>query len=162
MAIVLAVVAALASLAGTQYTKLLDRARVASAVSEMQAVSRLLDNLKLDETELPDTLAEVDAELVDPWGRPYEYLKLVGTLPPGHASGDPSGLPHVSAQPPGKGAEEPAQPRKDRFLVPINTDYDLYSRGADGQTEKQLDRTVSRDDVIRAANGGYFGLAENF
>jgi len=170
MAIVFAIAAVLASLGITQYTKFIDKARVASAVAEMQAISRVLDGGRIDGGELPETLAEVAAALVDPWGRPYEYLKLEGTLPPGHTRAGRSALPDVAAPAPGgeggggnggSGGPDPS-PRKDRFLVPINTDYDLYSRGADGESEKQLDRKVSRDDVIRAANGSYFGLAENF
>jgi general secretion pathway protein G len=46
--------------------------------------------------------------------------------------------------------------------VPINSDYDLYSLGADGESRPQLHSAVSRDDVIRARDGGYVGLAENF
>ena len=154
LAVVLAVVGVLASIATTKYQEFLERARVASAIAEMQGIARMLDSLQIDGGELPATLAEVDAAIDDPWGRPYEYLKIAGSLPPGMASTD-SALPPVAAGP-------EAMPRKDGFLVPINTDYDLYSRGADGETEKQLDRKVSRDDVIRAANGSYFGLARNF
>lgn len=154
LVIVIAVLGVLATIATTKYQQFLERARVASAIAEMQAISRLLDNLQIDGGELPATLAEVDAATEDPWGRPYEYLKIAGTLPPGQASA-PSSLPPVAAGP-------TAQPRMDNFLVPINTDYDLYSRGADGLSEKQLDRNVSRDDVIRASNGSYFGLAKDF
>ena len=50
----------------------------------------------------------------------------------------------------------------DKFLVPLNGDYDLYSMGADGETKKTLSAPASYDDVIRALNGGYIGLASNF
>jgi len=56
----------------------------------------------------------------------------------------------------------PALPRKDRFLVPINSDYDLYSKGKDGQSNAPLTVPVSHDDIIRAANGAYVGVAANF
>lgn len=52
--------------------------------------------------------------------------------------------------------------RKDRNLVPINSDYDLYSAGHDGATLPPLLAPVSRDDVIRANNGGFIGLASDF
>jgi len=52
--------------------------------------------------------------------------------------------------------------RKDRFLAPINTDFDLYSMGPDGDSRAQLSAQPSRDDIIRAANGSYFGLAQEF
>lgn len=54
------------------------------------------------------------------------------------------------------------QVRKDRFLAPINTDYDLYSLGPDGESRPQLNARESRDDIVRAANGSYFGVAEDF
>ena len=158
VAMVLAITGVLAAVAVTRYAKFIEKARVARAVSELQAISRGLDAMQVDGGELPDTLSDADLGVNrDPWGNPYQYLKIKGTLPPGQAANDPSGLPPVAA-----GGTTTPKPRMDRFLVPINTDYDLYSRGADGQSEKQLDRKVSRDDVIRAANGSYFGLAENF
>jgi general secretion pathway protein G len=57
----------------------------------------------------------------DPWGNPYQYLPLDGASPPG-----------------GGGAA--AHARKDRFLVPIDTDFDLYSMGKDGQSASALPR----------------------
>jgi general secretion pathway protein G len=159
--IVLTIAGVLATVAGTRYVKFIEKARVARSVAELQAISRGLDALKIDGGELPKSLADADlGGTLDPWGHPYEYLKIAGSLPAGQAAVHLDGLPAVAAAPPG--AAPAPRPRMDRFLVPINTDYDLYSVGADGQSEKQLDRKVSRDDVIRAANGSYFGLAENF
>lgn len=54
------------------------------------------------------------------------------------------------------------QPRKDRFLVPINSDYDLYSMGADGRSVAPLTASMSRDDIIRANDGAFVGLAEDY
>ncbi len=56
----------------------------------------------------------------------------------------------------------PDDPRKDRFLKPISTDYDLYSSGPDGISRDSLEHRESRDDVVRAINGDYIGLAELF
>jgi general secretion pathway protein G len=53
-------------------------------------------------------------------------------------------------------------PRKDRFLVPLNTDFDLYSVGRDGESVPPLSAAKSRDDVVRAANGAFIGLASKF
>ena len=47
-------------------------------------------------------------------------------------------------------------------MVPLNTDYDLYSVGADGESSGPLSASKSKDDVIRALKGGYIGLASNF
>ena len=56
----------------------------------------------------------------------------------------------------------PARPRMDRFLHPINSDYDLYSMGKDGQTVLPLTARQSHDDVIRANDGSFVGLAVEF
>jgi len=65
---------------------------------------------------------------LDPWGHPYGYLNL----------GDKKGHGHA---------------RKDHSLVPINTDFDLYSMGPDGLTAPPLTAKHSRDDIVRANNG---------
>lgn len=52
--------------------------------------------------------------------------------------------------------------RKDKNLVPINSDFDLYSKGADGKTVAPLTAPSSQDDVVRANDGRYFGLGANY
>jgi general secretion pathway protein G len=52
--------------------------------------------------------------------------------------------------------------RKDRFLVPINSDFDLYSMGKDGESVPPLTAQKSRDDIIRANDGAYIGPAYAF
>jgi general secretion pathway protein G len=71
-----------------------------------------------------------------PWGNPYRYLNLA-TSPPGHA-------------------------RKDHALVPINTDFDLYSMGPDGDSAPPLTAARSRDDIVRANNGAFVGVAAEY
>lgn len=52
--------------------------------------------------------------------------------------------------------------RRDRYMFPLNTDYDLFSLGPDGSTNVSLGQGVGLDDVIRANNGGYFGVASEY
>ena len=52
--------------------------------------------------------------------------------------------------------------RKDRFLNPLNSEFDLYSVGPDGKTETPLTAKASYDDIIRAVDGKYMGLASDF
>lgn len=59
-------------------------------------------------------------------------------------------------------SHRPSQPRKDRFLHPINSDYDLYSMGKDGESVEPLTAKKSHDDVIRANDGSFVGLAVEF
>ena len=52
--------------------------------------------------------------------------------------------------------------RKDRFLVPLNKEYDLYSMGKDGKSQPPLTAKESYDDIVRANNGIYIGQASQF
>jgi len=95
----------------------------------------------MDYTVPPDSLADVGYDnLLDPWGRPYEYLKIIDNSDPG-----------VNGK-----------RRKDHSLVPVNSDYDLYSRGADGLTGAAFTNSKSRDDIVRASNGAFIGPVSEF
>ena len=88
--------------------------------------------------KLPDSLQEVGiTDLLDPWGNPYEYLDY-------------------------EKAQGPVQPRKDKFLKPINSTYDVYSKGKDGDSKIPLTAKASRDDIVRANDGAFIGLAVEF
>jgi len=52
--------------------------------------------------------------------------------------------------------------RRDRYMFPLNTDYDLFSLGPDGRTAASLGEPVGQDDVLRANNGGFFGTAAEY
>jgi general secretion pathway protein G len=50
----------------------------------------------------------------------------------------------------------------DRFLHPLNSDFDLYSMGKDGLSQAPITARASQDDIIRASDGGFIGLAAQF
>ena len=50
----------------------------------------------------------------------------------------------------------------DRFLAPINSTYDPYSMGEDGQTVPALTANSSKDGIVRANDGGFIGLAVKY
>ena len=52
--------------------------------------------------------------------------------------------------------------RRDRYMFPLNTDYDLFSLGPNGRTTVSLGESLGQDDVIRANNGGFFGTASEY
>lgn len=52
--------------------------------------------------------------------------------------------------------------RRDRYLFPLNTDYDLFSLGPDTRTAVSLGENAGLDDVIRANDGGFFGTASDY
>ena len=87
--------------------------------------------------DFPLTLADAGVNgLNDPWGNPFQYWPITG--------------------------DKKQKVRKDRNTHPINTDFDLYSKGKDGDTNFALTANVSQDDIIRANNGAYIGLASNY
>ena len=93
---------------------------------------------ELNNNALPDDLSAINrAGDLDPWERPYVYTNLSTAK--------------------GKGAA-----RKDHKPDPINSDYDLYSLGKDGMTKPQISHKLSLDDVIRASDGKFIGLAKDF
>jgi len=138
MLIIMAILLTITALAVPNLMAAIDQAKIARAVGDIKAIE---DNVAIYETllgNLPDDLSQVgDGNLLDPWGHPYQYLN------------------HSTMKGNGKA-------RKDRFLVPLNSDYDLYSMGKDGKSSPPITAKNSQDDIIRASNGAYTGLASQF
>jgi general secretion pathway protein G len=134
----LAIVGVLASVATPMYQNYRERIRVSTAVADIGAISAAIKGYALDARRYPVSLAEIRmGGKLDPWGHPYRYLDLTTTK--------------------GHGAS-----RKDKRLNPLNSDFDLYSVGRDGDSSTSLNPKVSRDDVIRARDGRFIGLARDF
>jgi general secretion pathway protein G len=132
-----ALVSHIAALAIPAYTGYIDRARVSRAVADIGGISLQLARWQTSFGVLPDTLADADLDgQLDPWGSPYVYLNIANA--------------------------NPGQLRRDKNLVPVNTDFDLYSVGKDGLTVTAFTAKSARDDVVRANDGRYVGLAENY
>lgn len=136
--LVIAIIGTLLAIVVPSATQYVDRAKIARAIGEIEAIQADLAGFEFL-GQLPATLAEIGrADLRDPWGNAYQYLKF------------------------GAGMGVPPGARRDRFLVPINSSYDLYSMGKDGLTAAPLATAASRDDIVRASDGGFIGLATAF
>lgn len=134
----LAVLGILIAIAAPSYRGYVERGRIAQVCGDFSAVEVRAVRFYADHKRYPDTLAEIGQDsLRDPWGRPYAYLNLTV----------PANLNDA---------------RKDKNLHPINTDFDLYSVGADGQSVKPLTAQRSQDDLIRARNGAYCGYVRDY
>jgi len=46
--------------------------------------------------------------------------------------------------------------------VPINSDFDLWSMGPDGKSVPPLTAKASRDDIVRANDGTFYGWASDY
>jgi general secretion pathway protein G len=113
------------------------RGQVSQATADICRIDMRLQRFFAENVAYPATLAEIgENNRLDPWGNPYEYWPITG--------------------------DKDQKVRKDKNLHPINTDFDLCSRGRDGNTNLALTSQASQDDIIRANNGKFIGLASKY
>ncbi len=141
--LVASIMGSLAALAIPNVQRLVEQARVTEAMSDIRIFASTARDYKLVNGKLPDSFDKFgfDEPPLDPWGNEYEYLLIEGQF---------------EIYPPGR------KPRQDRFLRPVNRDFDIYSRGPDGETSDNLTDAYSLDDIIRANDGGFVGVAEDY
>ena len=140
LSIVIAIIAILAAIAVPSYSSYRERVRIHQAITDITAMGEAIKLYEIDNRTYPATLAEIGkAGVLDPWNRPYEYLRL---------------------QP--LDNNQKGKVRKDKNLVPINSDFDLYSNGKDGGSQGPLTAKASHDDIVRANDGRYVGLASDY
>jgi general secretion pathway protein G len=134
--LVIAIIGLLSSMAIGRYIDILIEVKFKRAIFDLRSLENAITLYSVSHG-LPETLSDLDImSTVDPWGSPYRYLPIEGA--------------------------RRGEVRKDRFLVPLNSDYDLYSMGPDGMSRPPLTAGASRDDIIRAGNGSYVGPANEF
>lgn len=135
-----AISALLLAIAVPVYTDYRVRAQASQAMADIGMLDLRIERFAAANFRPPDALADLPGAIpLDPWGRPYRYLRIEGAPP-----------------------AVLGQVRKDRNLNPINGDYDLYSLGPDGESQPPLVAPPSRDDILRGGNGGFIGLAADF
>lgn len=145
MMIAMTIIGVLVSLAFPLLHDALEKARVAHATGDIRAIQVDIDSFEANGMGLPLSLAEIGRDgMEDPWGADYIYLNFGRDVCLSRRGGLPQGA------------------RMDRFMVPVNCTYDLYSVGKDGSTQAQFTAPPAKDDVVRANDGGYIGLAEKF
>ncbi len=136
--ITIAIILTICAIAVPNLMAAIDQARVARAVGDIHTIGNEIQVYYFMNSAFPNSLGDIGyGTRLDPWGNPYQYLNFADVK--------------------GKG-----KMRKDRFLVPINTSFDLYSMGKDGASVPPLTAKVSQDDVIWASDGGFVGPASQF
>jgi general secretion pathway protein G len=136
--LVLVIAGILLAIAVPSYERYIERSRLGESVLDIGTMQQTIRDYERTKGKLPDSLADVGyGAKADPWGRPYEYLNLRTLVGNGKA-------------------------RKDKNLAPLNNDYELYSVGTDGLSDAALSNNASRDDVVRARDGRFIGLASEF
>ena len=133
--IVLALIGTLAAIAVPSLSGQIQKARERQVIVDIREIEAKIDQYGLDHLEFPSDLAEIGEDgRRDAWNRPYRYLNILG------------GGPGVDGK-----------ARKDHSMVPVNSDYDLYSVGPDGDSKPPFTAKASHDDIVRASDGAYVG-----
>jgi len=136
--IVLAIAGLLIAIVTPMLGNYFERSRYVQSVVDLRDMQKTIKQYEFVHGALPDALSDVSLDTkLDPWGRPYAYFNL-------------------------RTSKGNGQARKDKKLAPLNSDFDLYSIGPDGLTAASLANSKSRDDIVRARDGGFLGTAEEF
>jgi general secretion pathway protein G len=137
MMVAIAILGIVSSIGVSLYKDYTVGANVNRAVTEIRMIDLLIKDYRLTTRRYPPNLAAIGVDYQDPWGNDYQYLDITAE----------NGVGNL---------------RKDHNLVPINTDFDLYSMGPDGSSVPPLTAVSSHDDIIRANNGRYVGVADGY
>jgi general secretion pathway protein G len=138
--IVIAIIGTLSAIAVPNYLQYKNNAMIAVAVTDIRIIEKQIALFVTNNNgQLPNSLNDLTTigNLNDPWGNPYRYLRISGVVPIGPVLG---------------------VARRNMMDAPVNQDYDLYSIGKDGQTNRSFKIPVCKDDVVRAYEGRYVGL----
>ncbi len=149
----LVVIGILTTLAVTAYTRFADQSLVKRTIQNIRILEEGIKAFELENMRLPNSLNELgpvalvddkgatvtqSPPFLDPYGNAYRYLNFAN---------EPSGWPNC---------------RRDGVDKPLSLDYDLYSMGADGVTNKKLNHSQSLDDIVRARSGAFVDLASKY
>ena len=132
-----AILALIIAVAVPSYKDYRLKSQITQCIADLLQISNNIDEFYANHKRFPNDLAEAGLNnRKDPWGNSYLYLNIA--------------------------LAEHNEPRQDRNLRPVNTDYDLYSMGPDGQTHRVFTSSKGRDDIVRANNGEYLGIASDY
>lgn len=130
--VVIALIGALASIAISSFSRFRENARSARAMGELKELEREIIAHVLEKGIYPGVVT---------W---MSDLNREGLA-------DPWGRPYIYAL------------AGTRFAgVDENHDFDLYSKGKDGDSDPDIFDSKSADDIIRFSDGAYLGMASKF
>ncbi len=136
--VAVAILGTLSAIAVPSYLGYLETAKFSQVIADLKRVELAVFAFQAENGRFPATLVEAGlGNPVDPWGNPYIYYPM-DNVPKG------------------------TKIRKEKSLHPVNTDFDLYSMGADGKSVAPFTAKASQDDIVRANDGAYVGLVANY
>jgi len=140
LVIVVGLIGTLSAIVVPTFFDQMEQTRLQQVLVDLREIDADIAQFGMDNNTLPANLAEVGhGSKVDAWGNPYQYLNIL--------AGGPGVAGHR---------------RKDHFMVPVNSDYDLYSMGPDGASQAPFTAQASRDDIVRASDGAFIGPVSDF
>ena len=144
--VVVAIISALTMMGMGAYSHFIDKAKNTRAIAEIRGLEKDILEFWQANDRLPDSLAELGrAAMLDPWKTPYQYINFDTT----------SGGEEIRRTTGNKG-------KGNGKSASLNEDFDLFSMGKDRRSAPDLSDTSSRDDIVRAGNGTYTGLASEY
>jgi len=131
--IVVGIIGIVATLSYVGYQSHLLKARNRAAIADITTLDALVTSYESLNGDVPDALADLGDHGVgdDPWGNPYRFTN------------------------------HDVLPGQERVTGPyaINSTYDLWSDGPDGTSQLSVENPASQDDIIRANDGAFIGMA---
>ena len=139
LAIVVLIAALIIGTITPVYLHIVENKRTDLAINEITRFQKDIDRFNRRNARFPADLAEAFGSVpIDPWGNGYHYTNIRNNT--GASIG----------------------PRTGDNLKPLNADYDLYSDSPDKASLSPIGASESRDDIIRAKNGNYVGIATDY
>ncbi len=150
--VVIAILGILTLFGMRAYGHFIDRAKNTRAIAELRLLEKEIMEFFHTNDRNPLTLDEIGrGTMLDPWNSTYQYINFETT--PNAEDKWRTTEKNSKGKGKGKGSDK---------STPLNSDYDLYSRGKDRMSVPALEDEVSRDDIIRGADGSYLGLASKY
>jgi general secretion pathway protein G len=132
---VVAIIGILATLAIPNFNAYILTTKNKRCATDIRVIDKAITAYILDKNALPST-ATVFSDIgmpnqLDPWNRPYIFKNL---------------------------SDVGAVPLEDIAGVALNTDYDLYSKGANNVSTQAAGNPNNADDIVRSNNGSFAGV----
>jgi len=137
--VVIAIIAIIAAIAIPNYQSFIQKGKEAEAMGMVRSIEGDVEAFFAKNNYFPDINELYNGNNpVDPWGEKMVYIPL---------DGYPAYLGFAKV---------------DQSMTPLNSDYDVYSKGNDKITNKVVTNDVTQDDLLRANNGSFVGRGKEY
>ena len=133
--VVVGIIGVLATTAIPAFSKYIKTTRNNTCIADIRTIDKAIGAYYIDKGVLPPTASFLSSigmsNQLDPWKRSFAYLNL---------------------------SDAGAVPLDDIAGNPLNTDYDLYSKGENNSSSAAAGDPNNADDIVRSNNGSFAGL----